>query len=184
MQKDILRHIWDIRGLVDKAINHHDVELYKKAKQQFLKLKESGMIFKTIASQTLSAEYETEEQRNFDIECNYVMLLYNLKELKKDVIGEEREEQELQFSSVMEILWYTRAMYDSFILNAELKCVEEDENKKLYFMIEENLKSFLGFYGCFAGATVTKEKITIIEILRELDDTFNKYYKNKLTTIE
>ena len=138
MQKDIIRQIWDIRGLVDKAINNHNIELYEKARQQLLKIRENSIHLKSIAAETLKAEYESEEAREFDIEANLIMIIHNLNELRKDILGEEREEYELQFSSIAEILWYTRQMYDVFILNAELKSVEEDENKKLFFIIRRN----------------------------------------------
>ena len=176
MQKDILRLIWDIRGKVDKAINNHDVELYEKARKEFLEVKNKGLFFKSMATQSIDTEYETQEAREYDIECNVLMMLHNLNELRKDVVGEEREEHELQFFSIAEILWYTREMYDVFILNAELKCVEEDENKKLFQLIEENLKNFLDYYSYFKGAIDVKERITIIELLKEINQTYREYY--------
>lgn len=184
MQKDLIRLIWDIRGKVSEAINNHDSKLYEEAKAEFKNLQESGKIFKTIAMETMAAEYTSEDEREFDIVSNYVVILQNLNELKKDVVGEPREEYDVFLSSVAINIWKSRELFDSFVLNAELGCLEDEENKKHFLAIEENLKIILEYYKFFRGATDIKEKITIIEILREINNAYDKFYTEKLKTDE
>ena len=168
MKTDIIEEIWNIRGLVDCAIFNHDINAYNQAVAKFKELFDSEAHQRTLTSASLGAVYESVEYLKQDREANFAMIAFNLYKLKKLVLEPdcEEDEEETQFSSVLEILWYTRDMFDYFKFNSS----EMDENLiELYESTKANLKQLIEYCETLVGERSKMECETLRNIYKEVE---------------
>ena len=118
MKNNIIQEIWEIRGLVDKAIDTEDMEFYNRACERYRLLIENEEYNKTFATATINASYANVEALNWDRGNNMAMITFDLHRIKTIFNGAELEDKKIQLSSVLDIIWYTRHMYDLFIYNS------------------------------------------------------------------
>lgn len=177
--KDIIKEIWDIRGMVGIAIDNHDINLFNKAKDRFVQLKNEEKYLKTLATATAGKYFETDEEFDFDRESNFAMLAFELERTRRIVLGLQNYEREtLQFSSALEVLWFTRGMYDAFIKLAKDKNSNKNENDKLFAAVVVNMSEIINFYeeDMFHDKTSLKERVTLRILEKEILDKYFELY--------
>ena len=175
--KDIIAEIWEIRGIIDGAIEAQDKALFDVARKRFNKLFTSEAHLKTIATSTVNIEFEDLESLNLDRETNFAMLAYRLSCLGKNLENVERNGSEFQFSSVLEVLWYTRGMYDTFELICSGKIEDTEHNQQLLFnAIEHNLKNCCEYYDDLDEvASIVQERETMHDLYVKFIEKYNQY---------
>ena len=174
--KDICSEIWEIRGMVDEAISNHDINLFNKAKNRFLKLYQEEIHLKSIACMTASRLYNTEAEWNFDRESNFAMLAFDLERSRREVLRENDDEiNSIQFSSPIEVLWYTRIMYDLILEGIKTNNNSEENILALFEAVRTNLGEILECYNEFVDKTSLKEKISLRLIQKEIDEVYNEF---------
>ena len=179
--KDICAEIWEIRGKVDEAIVKHDINLFNKAKNRFLKLYEEEMHLKSIACMTASRLYESEEECNFDRESNFARLAFDLERSRREVLKKyEDDVKAIQFSSPLELLWYTRVMFDLAVEGIETKSNSDENIQALFDAIKVNLGEIIKCYNEFFDKNSIREKITIRCIQKEVEDIYNQFLNSSL----
>ncbi len=177
MKTNIIKEIWETRGIVDEAIVKHDIDLFNTARDRFLKVYETNMHLNSISCMTGSkGYYESEEEWNFDRESNFAMIAFDLERSRKEVLRENDEEPKaIQFSSPLEVLWYTRVMYDLILEGIRTNNNSEENIMALYEAVRTNLGEILECYGSFTDKTSLAEKITIRLIQSEVVDIYNEF---------
>ena len=179
MKRNIIKEIWTIRGMVDKAIENQDMDLYNRAVARYRVILDNEDHLKTFSSSTINAGYENLESINWDRENNMAMLTFDLYNLKAQVEGKEIESQEKQFSSVVEVIWYTRSMFDAFVVNGRNKKDTMEANEKIFMAITYNLSGFYDYFSLFSDSVSREEQAAIREIYDEVIDKHYSIYKDK-----
>lgn len=174
--KDICSEIWEIRGTIDEAIAKHDISLFNKAKDRFLKVYETNMHLNSIACMTASRLYETEEEWNFDRESNFAMLAFDLERSRREVLRENDDEiNAIQFSSPIEVLWYTRVMFDLVQEGIQTNSNSNENIQALFDAIFINVEEILSCYNEFHDKTSIKERVGIRCIQKEVSELYNQF---------
>lgn len=174
--KDIFTEIWEIRGTIDAAITKHDIDLFNKAKDRFLKVYGANMHLQSIACMTADREYETEEEWDFDRESNFTMLAFDLERSRREVLREdEYEVKSIQFSSPLEVLWYTRIMFDLALDGMQTNSNSRENIQALFDAVNVNLEEIIDCYNGFTDKKSIKEKITIRCIQKEVENIYNEF---------
>ncbi len=178
MKNNIIKEIWDIRGLLDDAIDNQDIDLYDKARNRFVKIFKQEEHLLTVATSTVNFEPKDIEEMSKDREQNFAMIAFSLGNNKKRVQGEEISDKFLQFSCVLELVWYTRGLFDEFFRNLNNDGDEEDRIK-LASAIEFNLTQCIEFYENFEDERSTKEVMTLMKLhmafISKYNDLIAKY---------
>ena len=179
--KDIFREIWEIRGLIDKAISAQDIALFNKARDRFNLIYQNELHLKTLACATAGREYETEEEFDHDRASNFAMIAYDLNRTRKEVLGvEDQKMKNIQFSSPLEVLWYSRDMYDTAVTAAAMKTAEKENIDNLFEAVNINLSEIIEIYQEVFDKSLIKEKVTLRLIKKEVEDKYFELFASKL----
>ena len=135
------------------------------------------MHLKTLATATAGKDYETEEEFDYDRETNFAMLAYDLDRSRQEVLNESKDiTKSIQFSSPVEVLWYTRDMFDTFVRISNNGTGDDNELKSLIEAVQINIAEIVSFYTEMHDKTSIKERITLRLIQTEVDNEYDKYF--------
>ena len=161
MKNDIIKDVWEIRGMVDKAIDLQDINLYNNARDRFNKIFTQEEHLITISTSTVNYEPVDVEDMRRDREQNFAMIAFDFGNNLRRVQGEEFDVDKFQFSSVLELLWWTRWMFDNFIKNKQTGA-SEDVNMVVYNAVKTNLEEIINYYENFDDERSQQENITLV----------------------
>ena len=180
MKTNIIKEIWEIRRAIDEAIVKHDIELFNMAKERFLRVYQTNMHWDSIACMTASRIYDTQEECDFDRESNFAMLAFDLERSRREVLRDNDEElEQIQFSSPLEVLWYTRIMFDLILEGINKNTNTEENILALFDAVQTNIDEILACYDKFIDKTSLKEKITLRLIQKDVSVVYNEFlYKD------
>ena len=162
MKTNIIKEIWEIRGTIDNAIATSDIDLFNRAKERFLELYANGMHLKSLATASAGKHYETEEE-----------VLNENKEVVKSI----------QFSSPIEVLWYTRDMFDTFVRTSQQNRDNQEELHALIEAVQINIDEIIEMFKGFHDKTTLQERITLQLIKNQIENEYNNYFSDELKTI-
>ena len=181
MKSNIINDIWKIRGKISLAIEQHDIETFNKARDRFCEIYRMKKHLNTIATMTAGRVYETQDELDYDNETNFAMLAYDLNRKRKDVLDiQDNIPLNIQFSSPIELLWYTREMFDELVLNSKHNFLTVDQCEDTYNAIINNLNEILECFVGFNDLNSLDEKTTLLVIKQEVEDMYKKFYGNKI----
>ncbi len=180
--KTIYDKIWNIRGLIDKAIITKDFELFDKAKLQLNEIFVNEEYLNTMATATVGVEYETEEQLNQDRLSNFAMLASQLIQAKNELMENEENEYYIQFSCCLQVVWFSRENIDVFVDLAKNSQTSKDEGytcfKSMLINIEEILKIYRS--NCFNDKTSINEIVSLHKIKNDICKTYKNTFGEEL----
>ena len=183
MKNDIIKEIWEIRGMLDEAIDNHDIDLFNKARDRFNIVFKSEKYLLTISTSTIDYEPVDVEDMRKDREQNFAIIAFDLGFNLRRVQGEELDVKKFQFSSILELIWWTRWMFDNFIKNAN-NDVSYDVNVLSYNAIKSNLREMINYYGNFDDKVSRKEMETLKELSHFVEMKHNELYVNDENKID
>ncbi len=176
MKNDIIKEIWEIRGLLDIAIDNQDIDLYTKARDRFNKIFKLEKHLLTFSTSTIDYEPVDIEDMRKDREQNFAVIGFDLGNNLRRVYGEEFDIEKFQFSSVLEVIWWSRWMFDNFVKNKEMNDVKDEVNMRIYKAVETNLRETINFYENFDDETSQKELESLIDISMEVASKHEELY--------
>ena len=179
MKNNIITKIWNIRGMLDKAVQKQDRELAEKAQAKFNKIYETELYHKSFAIATVNQDYDNVEQLCKDRDCNFALLAYRFAMIKKEMRNvEATPEHPFQFVSILDLIWYTRGMYD--LLNEKIQNREVDIKSKniLANGVVYNLNEA---YNCLDQLSGTAEDICNKYVINQLLNNFVEKYSEYIT---
>ena len=180
MGKDIILEIWEIRELLDKAIENQDLKIYDKAMKRFKHLLDNDIHQTTVATLSINREYESEEEVVYDRDVNFAMIMSDICLSKKYVLGEQKSDDSFQFSSLLEVVWYTKQMIDIFKRNIKQN-INNEEIRILRDAIVYNLKSCCEHYSCYKPhKAIIYERATIRRLLNEFIQEYGDENEHKI----
>lgn len=181
MKSNIIKDIWKIRGKISLAIEKKDINIFNQARNRFYQIYKMEKHLHTIATMTAGRVYESQEELDYDNETNFAMLAYDLNRKRKDVLDiQDNIPLNIQFSSPIELLWYTREMFDELILNSKWNFLTNKQCNDTYYGIINNLHEILECYVGFYDEKSVDEKTTLLVIQQEVEDMYKKNYGNIL----
>ena len=179
MKNNIVTKIWHIRGMLDKAVANQDRELANKAQEQFNKIYETELYHKSFAIATVNAEYENVEQLCLDRDYNFALLAHRFAMIKKEMRNVEvNPEHPFQFVSILDLIWYTRGMYDCFMEYINGKEDETNRKSVLSNAIAYNLYQSYDYLDQLIGNV---EDVYNKYVIKELLDKFLEKYEQYIT---
>ena len=171
--KDMFREIWEIRGTIDEAIEKHDIELFNIAKNRYVELYKKKFYLKTLACSTAGRVYDSEEEFAFDCESNYSKLAFDLTYSKYEVLQKEFSgARTIQFSCPVEVLYFTRLMFDQLIASLKRGEISKENAKEDFKVVIGNLDETIYLYQELTDKTHIKERITLQVIKQEVSDEY------------
>ena len=174
MKNNIITKIWNIRGMLDKAIDTQNIELAELAQQEFNKIYETEIYHNSFAMASINRLYNNVEQLFDDRDYNFALLASRFAILKKEFKHVEAETGHVfQFVSIIDIIWYTRGMYDFF-----MKYINEGDfiNKDVNILasaIAFNFEKSIEYYDDICGVT---EDVYNKYVIKQLQEKFMKEY--------
>jgi len=181
MKNNIIEEIWEIRVLVDQAVEELNVELFESARKRFNDIFKNGKHLTTFSTTTLDYDIDTEEELLRDREQNFAMIAYDFAMNSKRAHGENVPMKEFYFSSVLEAVWYTSWMFNNFLRNSK-DASTYDVNMKIFGGIKINLEESIKVYDQLYDKTSMKERDSLIKIYNMVLKKYNEIYG--LQTIE
>lgn len=168
MKNDIIREIWEIRGLVDSAVYSKDKAKYDKAQEKKSKLFKKEEYLDTISTLTLSKHYQNLEERHFDQGANFAIIAVDFAHEKKNLQGNVYTRDFFQYSSVLEIVWYTAFLHNLYLHNKEAG-IDDEETKIIFESVMINLKKVTDFYNAVQDVckSTILERISINQIFKD-----------------
>ena len=179
MKNNIITKIWNIRGKLDKAVQTQDRELAQKAQEKFNKIYETAEYHNSFAIATVYQTFENVEQLCEDRDYNFALLAYRFAMIKKEMRNvEATPEHPFQFVSILDLIWYTRGMYDLF-----KECIKNSNDNQetiniLANSISYNLNQAYEYLDHFIGTIEDKLNKYVI---KQLLDNFVHDYENYIT---
>lgn len=181
MKKDIIRKIWEIRGMIDKSIENQDMKTYDLAREKFYKIFKNEEHLHSISTSTIDYDVDDVEEMLRDREQNFAVLAFDVGENKRRVEGEIVDIEKFQFSSVLEVIWWSRWMLDNFVLNQK-NGVKDEVNMKIFNAVETNLRETVNYYENFEDEVSKMELETLIELNIEAMTIYENLYGTKDNT--
>ena len=178
MKTNIIQEIWDICGMVDKAIDTKDVNLYNKAREKFNDIFQHDEHLLSFSTSTVGYEPENVKEMLSDREQNFAQLAYEFGRSLQKVQGQDYEIEELQFSSCLELIWWSRWMLDNFVLNQK-NGVKDEVNMLIFNAIDTNLRETVNYYENFEDEISKNEQSTLIQLHMEATSIYDKLYGDK-----
>jgi len=181
MKNNIITKIWNIRGMLDKAVQNQDRELANKAQEKFNKIYETELYHKSFAIATVNSLYTDIEELCLDRNYNFAILACRFSAIKKDLIDvEANTETPIQFVSVLDLIWYTRGLYDRFMEYINGKEDLEDEQCILADGIVYNLNQCCDYLDQLVGTIEdVYNKHVIIKLLEDFKQNYREYLTGK-----
>ena len=173
--KDIFREIWEIRGTISKAIQLGDINLFNKARDRFLLVYKKEMYLDTMACATAGREYTDQEEFNFDRESNFSKIAFDLEYSRNEVLKQEfNGYRSVQFLSPIEVLYFTRIMFDDLMLSIKKDEIEKENADEDLSAINGNIEEIISLYQEVHEKSLINEKVTLRMILKEVNDKYNE----------
>lgn len=173
--RNIIKEIWEIRKLVDDAVDNKDQEMFNMARERLNNIITSGQHLKTVATSSISFEPENTDEMLFDREQNFAMIAFDFGQNSRRVKGEEIPIEQFQFSSALEVVWYTSWMFNNFVKNAQSQC-DISVNMDILSAIRTNLQGLFEYYNNFKDDKSIKEKLALLRILKKVNITYCELY--------
>lgn len=177
--KDMFTEIWEIRGTIDDAIENQDLELFNKARERYVEIYKKKTFLNTLAFSTAGREYQSDEEFDFDLESNYAKLAFDLVYSKYEVLRKEfNGARTIQFLCPVEVLWFTRIMYDELISsmkNGEISKEKADEDFKV---VSDNIDETIRLYQDLKDKAHLRERISLNVIKQEVSEEYYNLYEN------
>ena len=183
MVKNFIRKMWELRGKIDEAMSANDINKFEKAKMNFYKIFLKQEYLNQLSLATVNVEYETEEAFNRDCEANFAMIAYNIYELQKIIQGKANTLHEIQFNSVLEVLWYTRDVFDVFVDNVNNPEVKTEDNLAIFASIAHNFQEMIMWYKVINDDEAMLDLVVLEEILQEVLDKRDELYPHLVEEI-
>jgi len=179
MKNNIITKIWNIRGMLDKAVQNQDRELANQAQEKFNKIYETELYHNSFAIATVNANYENVEQLCLDRDYNFGLLSYRFAMIKKEMRNvEATPTYPFQFVSILDLIWYTRGVYDVFLECLQGKGPEDANVNVLANSISYNLNEAYNYLDQFSGVI---EDIYNKEVIYKLKLEFEAKYSEYIT---
>ena len=177
MKNNIITKIWNIRGMLDEAIEKQDKSLAETAQDKLNKIYETKLYQKSYAIATVNVDYESVEQLCLDRDYNFALLASRFAAMKKEMRNiDMNPSYPFQFVSILDSIWYTRGMYDLFL---EYLNGKEDKDGHKYILansIAYNLNEAYIYLDHLVGS---KEDIynkhKILQLLENFEETYGEY---------
>lgn len=180
MKTNLIKEIWEIRGEIDKAIENQDIQIYNKAHKRFMKLLENQEHQMSYSTISVNKSYNDLDEMYWDRECNFSIITFEIGKLKENILGKYWQKSVIQFSSVLEVVWFTREMYDNYI-QALNNNIQNDELDDLRKSIAKNINACCGFYRQIQGGKTTfNERVTLCEIYNEFIKNYGDENEHKI----
>ena len=182
MKNNIITKIWNIRGMLDKAVQKQDRELANKAQEKFNKIYETELYHNSFAFATINRIYKNIDELNEDREYNFGLLAYRFAAIKKEMKNVEAcSVFPFQIASVIDYIWYIRGMYDMFISYVKNNIDDIEIINKLANGISFN---FNEAYNCLDQLIGTIEDVYNKHVIFKLLEDFKQQYGEYITEIE
>ena len=173
--KDIFREIWEIRGAISKAIQLGDINLFNKARDRFLLVYKKEMYLDTMACATAGREYVDQDEFDFDRESNFSKIAFDLEYSRNEVLKQEFSgSRSVQFLSPIEVLYFTRIMFDDLILSIKKGEIEKENANEDFKAINDNIDEIIRLYQEVHEKSLIQEKVTLRLIQKEVNDKYNE----------
>lgn len=173
--KDIFREIWEIRGMISRSIESGNISLFDKARDRFLLVYEKEMYLDTLACATAGREYENQEEFDFDRESNFSKLAFDLEYSRNEVLRKEFSgARSVQFLSPIEVLYFTRLMFDELVLSIKNGEIEKENADEDFKAINDNIDEIIRLYQEVHEKSLIQEKVTLRLIQKEVNDKYNE----------
>lgn len=186
MKNNIITKIWNIRGMLDKAVQKQDRELAQKAQEKFNKIYETELYHNSFAIATVNANYENVEQLCLDRDYNFGLLAYRFAIIKKEMRKvEATPEHPFQFVSILDSIWYTRGMYDVFLECLQGKGPQDANVNVLANSISYNLNEAYNYLEQLIGTVEDAyNKYIIYNLLQDFEQNYGEYITQNYKEIQ
>lgn len=116
--KNLVTEIWEIRAIVDQAIENKSQELFFEAYDRFMKISESGMHLQSSSLNTMDKKIESRDEEVADRRANWDRLVFNLGMLGARTTEKYVEIPYGKAKSLLDVIWLARAMFDDCCYSA------------------------------------------------------------------
>ena len=179
MNKNIVKEIWEIRGLADKGIYECNPELIIKAKESMNELSVDGEIYDVETALTLGAKHYYRFQRDEDILRNFNSIILNLQSIYDRFV--KGEDVSAKFGtkpkSILEYVWVLRAMLDDIFYTYKKNPALAMEKIELMEVIEQTINKCVNEFS--AILTKAEDKNALQEIRTQILVLRKKIFKDK-----
>ncbi len=172
--KDLVTEIWEIRGMVDLAIENKDTDLFYEAYERYMKISETKSYLKSYVLDTIGKEATSHDEKIADRQANWDRLTFNLGTLLARVqTGKYTFIPYGKAKSLLDIIWLSRAMFDDCGFASE-NLSEEERILIRLTAVQDELAYCYHNVPCYAD-----EQVAIMNIRKEIKETREKLYGNK-----
>lgn len=172
---NIIDEIYTIRNLLDEAVENRDEKILAKAQKKFNNIFTKEKHLKTMATSTIDTYPETVEDLVKDREQNFAMIAFDFSQNAKRAKGEDVSIEYFQFSSILEVIWYSCWMFNNLMYDLKLN-INKEANQQLFDAVDTNLRESLRIYEYFQDSQSIAEK----ESLQKIYIEFKIRYKEAL----
>lgn len=170
---NIIEEIMEIRALLDEAVYKQDEKILAKAQKKFSNIFAKELYLKTMATSTIDFCSETVEELIKDREQNFAMIAFDFAQNAKRAKGQDIPVEQFQFSSILEVVWYSCWMFNNLMNSLELN-INQEANKQIFEAIDSNLKESIRIYEYFQDNQSISER----ESLKKMHIYFKlKYFE-------
>lgn len=172
---NIIDEIYTVRNLLDEAVEKQDENILAKAQKKFNNIFTKEMHLKTMATSTIDYLAESVEDVVKDREQNFAMIAFDFSKNVKRARGKDIPVEYFQFSSILEVVWYSCWMFNDLMDSLESN-INQEVNQQIFDAIETNLRESLRIYEYFKDNQSIAER----ESLKKIYIEFKVKYREAL----
>ena len=179
--KEIVREVWEIRGLADKALLEGKIGSILEAKERMslLNIKHNPESFAVCGHFDYGTDLEVVKEGrksnwkhiNDNLDAIYARV-FNRDEVSVKFVGKDK------FNSIVEWVWLLRAMWDDLLFKRTNGKIDELEARNTYLRIQQKLKDVTN--GCHIAEEAWRAQKEIEEILKEMDACKAQIYRAEI----
>ena len=177
MKTNLIIEIWEIKTIINEAIEKQDSQLFDIARKRFEKLYETKAYINSVATSTIDYEPENVEYMMMDREQNFAVIAFEFHKDSKRVLGEDVPIEQFQFSSMFELMWWNCWMFNNFVKNAE-ENFDIRQNMMIFNSIDHNMREMINHYENFEDINSKQERESLIKIHNMIKSKYNELYNN------
>ena len=179
MKNNIVKQMWDIRGMVDEAYEKKNKGLFIESYETFCDLTNRKCYLLTTSTMTMGKSFASDDEMVDDMQTNFGKIAYDFGAVAARLYSDNAKANpfEKNAKSVLEFVWLYRGRMDEAIAKLRTINSNEKEIKRVFAQLKSNIAMLIDYSKNVFGTNIETDLTDLLTIQQEICDAEQKSLK-------
>jgi predicted transcriptional regulator len=179
MKNNIIKDIWDIRGMVDEANEKKNKGMFIEAYEKFCDITNQKNYLLTTSTLSMGKSFESDDEMAEDMQTNFGKIAYDFGAVAARLYSKTVKANpfEKQAKSVLEFVWLYRGRMDDVISKLRTLNSSEKEIQRVFGQLKSNINMLVDYSKRMFGRNIETDITDLLTIHQEICEAEQKALK-------